>query len=438
MKSKHHHKQITRLISILLCYPVLCSTKLIITEGTFHLKTISKPIKYSHITLEKSKTGSKTHKIIVRIYKDDEFPSEYHQLDMSFESESTKGKIQFSSSSLTIESNLREINRFDDKKYIKNAQIDYQESENGSLALKLTHSDINLEILGSSDQSEYSFGRLFSLIMLIVICIAQFFVKMASFTNFAQFNKDPIRKLHKFPILGTLFQLTLSIYLFGRMVMYFEGKHFFPYLFLAELPSIYTIGRYFKYTFGFFDKKLPQFAIVMNGLIFTLISFYPKFLPFCMINIIASYALDQFRRPQNNFFAKSLKNTFGLITTIFYGWFYTFNWSLWQTDWIIGIIWASTIVIFYILLYTVYKNKLKFDWRYSIAARLKKAKKESMITRATLVLLKKHPEIREQLILQRKMLEKHQDLPKEKQQIKSRNDVSSLGSILALNHLKRR
>lgn len=66
-----------------------------------------------------------------------------------------------------------------------------------------------------------------------------------------------------------------------------------------------------------------------------------------------------------------------------------------------------------------------------------------MITRATLILFKKHPEIRKQLILQKNLYEKvtENDLTaKVKPQISlSRRDgdgVSSLGSILALNEFK--
>jgi hypothetical protein len=100
-----------------------------------------------------------------------------------------------------------------------------------------------------------------------------------------------------------------------------------------------------------------------------------------------------------NMFKKCIFNTFGLLVLVYYTWFFGYNWSMWKTSWVLGIVWGSSLLVSFVVLAMLYKYRNKLDWRFKVANRLKKAQKESMITRATLVLLKKHPEIRQKLIL---------------------------------------
>jgi hypothetical protein len=100
---------------------------------------------------------------------------------------------------------------------------------------------------------------------------------------------------------------------------------------------------------------LPTLALFFNGTLFLLMSFYPKYLPFCLLNVIACYAIDQKTKPHNNFVLSCLKNTFGVKILIVYGWFYKYNWSLWKTNWVIGLFWCISVLIGYLVLYLVYR-----------------------------------------------------------------------------------
>lgn len=153
--------------------------------------------------------------------------------------------------------------------------MEYSETGHIKTNLKISSDKLNLEISDKDYQSEQLLGRILFLVILIIVQIVQLFTKTFSMSNHVPFYKNPVQELRAFPIFGQSIQIMLSITMFVRLMIFFKGISFSPYLFLLELPAVYSIYRFLKFSFGFLNKKTPLYALLINGMIFILISFYP-------------------------------------------------------------------------------------------------------------------------------------------------------------------